>query len=215
MSTEVPAELDGLAGWTVDLMERLGGAGAGLAIFLENLFPPLPSEVILPMAGFAASLGRLSVVEAIVWTTIGSVAGAWVIYLLGAWLGHDRMSRLAAKLPLVDEEDIDKSTAWFARHGTKGVFFGRMLPFFRSFISVPAGVERMNFAVFTVLTTLGSLIWNSVFIGLGYGLGASWHLVEPYTAALQYVVMAGVVILVGWFVASRLRRRRRIKVSGQ
>ncbi|MFB1295978.1 DedA family protein [Mycobacterium sp. pW049] len=196
-------------------MERLGGAGAGLAIFLENLFPPLPSEVILPMAGFAASLGRLSVVEAIVWTTIGSVAGAWVIYLLGAWLGHDRMSRLAAKLPLVDEEDIDKSTAWFARHGTKGVFFGRMLPFFRSFISVPAGVERMNFAVFTVLTTLGSLIWNSVFIGLGYGLGASWHLVEPYTAALQYVVMAGVVILVGWFVASRLRRRRRIKVSGQ
>lgn len=210
MSTEVPAELGGLAGWTVELMDRLGGVGAGLAIFLENLFPPLPSEVILPMAGFAASLGRLSVVEAIVWTTIGSVAGAWVIYLLGAWLGHDRMSRLAAKLPLVDEEDIDKSTAWFARHGTKGVFFGRMLPFFRSFISVPAGVERMNFAVFTVLTTLGSLIWNSVFIGLGYGLGANWHLVEPYASGLQYIVLAVIAVLIVRFVASRLRSRARV-----
>lgn len=189
-------------------MERLGGIGAGLAIFLENLFPPLPSEVILPMAGFAASLGRLSVVEAIVWTTVGSVVGAWIIYLLGAWLGHERMSKLATKLPLVDKEDIDKSTAWFARHGTKGVFFGRMLPFFRSFISVPAGVERMNFLVFTALTTLGSLIWNSVFIGLGYGLGANWHLVEPYASALQYVVLGGLVLFLGWFVASRLRRRR-------
>lgn len=210
MSTEVPAELGGLAGWTVELMDRLGGVGAGLAIFLENLFPPLPSEVILPMAGFAASLGRLSVIEAIIWTTIGSVVGAWVIYLLGAWLGHDRMSRLATKLPLVDQEDIDKSTQWFARHGTKGVFFGRMLPFFRSFISVPAGVQRMNFLVFTALTTLGSLIWNSVFIGLGYGLGANWHLVEPYASGLQYIVLGVIAVLIVRFVASRLRRRSRV-----
>ena len=167
MSSPGTAELDGLAGWTVDLMERLGGPGAGLAIFLENVFPPLPSEVILPMAGFAASLGRLSVVEAVLWTTLGSVVGAWFIYWLGARLGHDRMRRLVLKVPLIDVEDIDKSAAWFARHGTKGVFFGRMLPFFRSFISVPAGTERMNFAVFTVLTFLGSLIWNSVFVGRG------------------------------------------------
>jgi membrane protein DedA with SNARE-associated domain len=209
LSTDATAELDGLAGWTVGLMENLGGAGAGLAIFLENLFPPLPSEVILPMAGFAASLGTLSVIEAIVWTTVGSVVGAWVIYLLGAWLGHERMTALAVKLPLVDREDIDKSVAWFAKHGTKGVFFGRMLPFFRSFISVPAGIERMNFGVFTVLTTLGSLIWNSVFIGLGYALGANWHVVEPYTSALQFVVLAGVAGFIGWFVTSRLRARAR------
>ena len=207
MSTEVPAELGGLAGWTVELMDRLGGVGAGLAIFLENLFPPLPSEVILPMAGFAASLGRLSVIEAIIWTTIGSVVGAWVIYLLGAWLGHDRMSRLATKLPLVDQEDIDKSTQWFARHGTKGVFFGRMLPFFRSFISVPAGVQRMNFLVFTALTTLGSLIWNSAFVAAGYGLGANWHRIEPYISRFQSVVLVVVLGLVAWFVVKRLRRR--------
>jgi len=202
------AELDGLAGWSVDMMERLGGPGAGLAIFLENLFPPLPSEVILPLAGFAARLGRFSAVEAIVWTTLGSVVGAWVIYLLGAWLGHDRMRALALKLPLVHAKDIDRCTAWFARHGAKGVFFGRMLPLFRSFISVPAGTERMNFALFTVLTTLGSLIWNSAFVAAGYALGANWHRVEPYSSVFQSVVLVVVVALVAWFIATRLRAAR-------
>ena len=213
MSSPGTAELDGLAGWTVDLMERLGGPGAGLAIFLENVFPPLPSEVILPMAGFAASLGRLSVVEAVLWTTLGSVVGAWFIYWLGARLGHDRMRRLVLRVPLIDVEDIDKSAAWFARHGTKGVFFGRMLPFFRSFISVPAGTERMNFAVFTVLTFLGSLIWNSVFVGAGYGLGANWHRVEPYASTFQYLVLSVVAVALGWLVVSRIRRRLRAKAG--
>jgi membrane protein DedA with SNARE-associated domain len=201
-------EIGGLAGWTVDLMERIGAPGAGLAIFVENLFPPVPSEVVLPMAGFAAQLGRLSLAEAVVWTTIGSVLGAWVLYGLGAWLGHERLRKLAARIPLIDVEDIDKTTAWFARHGTKAVFFGRMVPLFRSFISLPAGTERMNFAVFTLLTLLGSLIWNSIFIGAGYLLGASWHMIEPYTAALQYVVLTAVIAFVVWFVATRIRRRQ-------
>lgn len=160
-------EIGGLAGWTVALMERIGAPGAGLAIFIENLFPPVPSEVVLPMAGFAARLGRLSLTEAIVWTTLGSVLGAWALYVLGAWLGHERLRTLVARIPLIDVEDIDKTTAWFARHGTKAVFFGRMVPLFRSFISLPAGTERMNFSVFTLLTLLGSLIWNSIFIGAG------------------------------------------------
>lgn len=208
MSTDSIAELDGLAGWTVDVMELLGGPGAGLAIFLENIFPPLPSEVILPMAGFAAHLGVLSVAAAIIWTTLGSVLGAWLLYGLGAKLGHDRMRRVLSRFPLIDTEDIDKSSAWFARHGTKAVFFGRMLPLFRSFISVPAGTERMNFAIFTLFTALGSLVWNSVFVGLGYGLGANWHYVEPYSAIFQYIVLAVVAALVVRFVWSRLRRRR-------
>lgn len=206
MPTET-AEIGGLAGWTVGLMERIGGPGAGLAIFLENLFPPIPSEVVLPMAGFAARLGRLSLIEAVVWTTIGSVVGAWVLYAVGAWLGHDRVRALAARIPLIDVEDIDKTTAWFARHGTKAVFFGRMVPLFRSFISLPAGTERMNFAVFTLLTLTGSLIWNSLFIAAGYLLGANWHAIEPYSAALQYAVIVAVAGFVLWFVVSRVKRR--------
>ena len=207
MTTPAEAvQLDGAAGWAVDLMEHLGGPGAGLAIFVENLFPPIPSEVILPMAGFAARLGELSLVGAIVWTTMGSVLGAWMLYALGAYLGPDRIRRIVSRMPLMDGEDVDKSRAWFAKNGSKAVFFGRMLPLFRSFISIPAGIERMNFALFTVLTLLGSLIWNSVFVLAGYLLGANWHRVEPYASALQYIVLAAVILGVGWSVRSRLKR---------
>lgn len=207
MTTPAEAvQLDGAAGWAVDLMEHLGGPGAGLAIFVENLFPPIPSEVILPMAGFAARLGEMSLLGAIVWTTVGSVLGAWMLYALGAYLGPDRIRRIVSRMPLMDGEDVDKSRAWFAKHGSKAVFFGRMLPLFRSFISIPAGIERMNFALFTVLTLLGSLIWNSVFVLAGYLLGANWHRVEPYASALQYIVLAAVILGVGWSVRSRLKR---------
>ncbi|GAA2224719.1 hypothetical protein GCM10010413_18540 [Promicromonospora sukumoe] len=209
MSATDPApELDGIARWTVDLMETLGGPGAGLAIFIENIFPPIPSEVVLPMAGFAARLGDLSLAGAIIWTTIGSVAGAWVLYGLGAWLGHDRMRAIAARMPLVDVEDVDRTTAWFARHGTKAVFFGRMLPIFRSFISIPAGTERMGLLVFTLLTAAGSLIWNSIFVVAGYVLGANWHAVDPYASVLQYIVIGAVLVAVVWFLVGRVRRRR-------
>lgn len=207
-------QLGGAAGWAVDLMETMGGPGAGLAIFVENLFPPIPSEVILPMAGFAARLGELSVLSAIVWTTAGSVLGAWMLYALGAWLGHDRIRHIVSRMPLMDGEDVDKTRDWFAQHGNKAVFFGRMLPLFRSFISIPAGIERMNLAVFTALTLLGSLIWNSVFVLAGYLLGANWHRIEPYASALQYVVLAGVIVGVGWFLRSRLTRRARSDRAG-
>lgn len=207
LSTDT-ADIGGLAGWTVSLMERIGGPGAGLAVFLENLFPPIPSEVILPMAGFAARVGQLSLIEAVVWTTVGSVLGAWLLYGLGAWLGHDRVRTLIAKVPLIEVEDIDKTTAWFARHGNKAVFFGRMVPLFRSFISLPAGTERMNFALFTLFTLLGSLIWNSLFIGAGYVLGANWQTIEPYSAAFQYAVLAVVAFFVIRFVIKRVRRIR-------
>ncbi|MBJ7462324.1 MAG: DedA family protein [Mycolicibacterium sp.] len=213
-SPDEAIQLDGAAGWAVDLMETMGGPGAGLAIFVENLFPPIPSEVILPMAGFAARLGELSVLSAIVWTTAGSVLGAWMLYALGAWLGHDRIRRIVSRMPLMDGDDVDKTRAWFEKHGHKAVFFGRMLPLFRSFISIPAGVERMNFAMFTGLTTLGSAIWNSVFVLAGYLLGANWHRIDPYAAALQYVVLAAVVIGVGWFIRSRLKRRARSDRAG-
>ena len=201
-------EVDGVAGWSVDMMETLGGPGAGLAIFVENLFPPIPSEVILPMAGVAARLGELSLLGAIFWTTAGSVLGAWMLYALGAWLGHHRIRAIVSRMPLMDAADVDKTTAWFARHGHKAVFFGRMLPLFRSFISIPAGIERMNFAVFTVLTALGSLIWNTVFVMAGYLLGANWHRIDPYAATLQYIVLGAASVALGWFIWKRVRRRR-------
>jgi membrane protein DedA with SNARE-associated domain len=197
----------GIAGWAVTLMESLGAPGAGLAVALENLFPPLPSEVILPLAGFTASQGEMSLAGAIFWTTLGSVLGATALYYVGALLGRDRTRAIAARLPLVKTSDIDRTEAWFARHGTKAIFFGRMIPLFRSLISIPAGIERMPLPTFLTLTALGSVIWNTVFIMAGYLLGESWWRVEEYAGILQKVVIAAVVVAVVWFVAVRLRRK--------
>jgi membrane protein DedA with SNARE-associated domain len=203
--TDSGSWLTALADWTVSLMEAIGPVGAGLAIALESVFPPLPSEAILPMAGLAASRGNFSIVEAIVWTTLGSVVGAFLLYGLGAWLGADRLRRIAERMPLLHGDDVDKTVTWFQRHGGKAVFFGRMVPIFRSLISIPAGVARMPLWRFGLLTLAGSLIWNSVFVIAGFLLGESWHIVERYADVLQYVVIAAVVLAVAWFLVTRIR----------
>jgi membrane protein DedA with SNARE-associated domain len=200
---------DGLVGFVVGLVDRLGSPGAGLAVALENLFPPIPSEVILPLAGFAASRGTINLFAAIAWTTLGSVVGAVALYYVGVVLGRDRVRAIAARLPLVKMRDVDRTEAWFARHGGKAVFFGRMIPIFRSLISIPAGVERLRFGTFLLYTTLGSLIWNIVFVLAGYLLGENWQAVESYVGTFQNLVIAGCALAVGYFVISRLVRKRR------
>ncbi|TMR15807.1 DedA family protein [Nonomuraea turkmeniaca] len=195
--------------WLVGLMETLGAPGAGLAIALENLFPPLPSEVILPLSGFTASRGEMDLLAVLVCTTLGSVVGALALYWVGALLGRERVHAIAALLPLVKVSDIEKTEAWFARHGRKTVFFGRMIPIFRSLISIPAGVERMPLATFTLLTTAGSLIWNTIFVLAGYFLGENWSLVEAYVGIGTNIVIAMVVAAVLVFVGVRLAERRK------
>lgn len=197
--------LGALLDWSVSLMDIVGPPGAGIAIALENLFPPLPSEVVLPMAGLAASKGSFTLFEAIAWTTAGSIAGAFLLYGLGAWLGVDRLRRVASRVPLLHPEDIDRTVGWFHRHGGAAVFFGRMIPIFRSLISIPAGVTRMPLWRFGLLTAAGSLIWNSIFVMTGFLLGESWPIVEQYVDVLQYVVIGAVALAVGWFVFARTR----------
>jgi len=193
--------------WVNGLMDTLGAPGAGVAIALENLFPPIPSEAILPLAGFAASTGRMSLVAVLLWTTAGSVIGALALYGVGALLGRDRTVALAARLPLVKISDIERTEAWFLRHGTKAVFFGRMIPVFRSLVSVPAGVERMPLPVFLTLTTLGSALWNTAFVLAGHALGANWAQVTDLVSAYSKVVLAAAALAVAAFVAVRLLRR--------
>ncbi len=195
--------------WVTDLMETLGAPGAGIAIALENLFPPLPSELFLPLAGFTASQGKMNLFAAILWTTTGSVAGALALYYFGAALGRDRIRAIAQRMPLVKVSDVDRTEEWFARHGKATVFFGRMVPIFRSLISIPAGVERMPLPGFLLLTAAGSLIWNSALIVAGYVLGANYHLVDQYMGTVTKVVIGLVVLGVGWFVVSRLTQRKK------
>lgn len=203
-----PMILGNLVQWVLDVMGTIGAPGAGLLIALENIFPPLPSELILPVAGATAATGKFGIVEAILWTTAGSVAGAFVLYLLGAWLGSDRTGRLIARIPLMSYSDYTRSHAWFGRHGGKAIFFGRMIPMFRSFISIPAGVERVPLVKFGLLTGAGSLIWNSVFVIAGFKLGENWTVVQDYAGIFSNVVLVIVVIALLWFIIGRIRRHR-------
>lgn len=197
-----------LVDWVTDLMHTAGAPGAALAIALENLFPPLPSEVFLPLAGFTAAQGKMSLLDAIAWTTLGSVAGALLLYWVGALLGRDRVRRIAARMPLVRVSDVDKTEAWFLRNGYRAVFFGRMIPVFRSLISIPAGVERMRLAPFLAYTAAGSLLWNTALILAGYLLGDNWHLVEQYVGLGSKVVLGLAVVTAVIFVVTRLSKRR-------
>ncbi|MEZ0448680.1 DedA family protein [Cellulomonas sp. ICMP 17802] len=204
-----PSTLTGVAGWAVHLMDTLGVVGAAIAIALENVFPPLPSEIILPLAGFTASQGSFSLVAAIAWTTVGSVVGAAVLYLVGALIGRERTRALVARIPLVSLDDVDRSEAFFARHARTAVFVGRMVPVFRSLISIPAGVERMPVGTFLLLTAAGSAVWNTIFVCAGYLLGESWGAVDQYAGIFQWLVIAVVAAMAVWFVVSRLRARSR------
>lgn len=203
-------ELTGIAGWAVSMMEALGGLGVALLIAIENLFPPIPSEIILPLAGFTASQGgSFTLVEAIVWASIGSVAGAIMLYGIARLFGRERTRAFLNWLPLTKESDVDKTEEFFEKYKRPTVFFGRMLPIFRSLISLPAGVVKMNFPLFIVLTTIGSAIWNTALVSAGFGLGSNWHLVESYVGVLSKLVLAVVLVgLIVWLVL-RLRDRRR------
>ncbi|WP_313451057.1 DedA family protein [Brevibacterium casei] len=201
--------LSGFSAWTVRIMETLGPIGVGFLVFLDNIFPPIPSELVLPLAGFTASRGQLSLVLAIVFATIGSVVGAVLLYAIGRWIGLDRIVRVAVKMPLVDVADVHKTVSWFDRHGDKAVFFGRMIPIFRSLISIPAGMRAMPMVKFIFLTAAGSTIWNTVLIVAGFLLGENWSIVETYAGYFQTLVIAVVVIAVVVWIVLKVRSRRR------
>ena len=204
---------DGLAGFFVDLMERLGLLGAAIAVGADNLFPPIPSEIILPLAGFAAAQGTFSLTGALLATTLGSVVGAMILYGLGRGFGRERAVWVFTHVPLLKLGDLERTEAWFAKHGYKAIFFGRMIPIFRSLISLPAGVERMNVGLFLLLTAGGSAVWNAIWVVAGFRLGEEWDRVEPYADTFQKVVVLAVAVLVCVFVVVRVReyfpRRRR------
>lgn len=202
-------DLTGLVGWVADVIAALGSPGVGLLIALENLFPPLPSEAVLPLAGYLASQDRLSLWGAVVFSTLGSVLGALALYVLGRLLGRNRIARLLGPIPLVEAEDLDQAWEWWDRHGGKAVLIGRVVPLVRSFVSIPAGVERMPLLPFLGLTALGSLVWNVALIGAGWLLGDQWEDVGSYSDYLNYGVVLAILALLARFVWKRRHRIRR------
>lgn len=201
-------ELTGLVGVAADVMDAFGEVGVGLLVAAENLFPPIPSELVLPLAGFLAAQGRLSLTLTIVAATVGSVVGAVILYEAGRRLGLRRVRSIVARLPLMQAEDVDRADQWFARHGQSAVLFGRCLPVVRSLVSVPAGVARMPRWRFVLLTGLGSLAWNGTFVGGGYALGAQFDRVEQYSGYLDLAVYVAIAVLLVLGVRRALRDRR-------
>lgn len=201
-------EYDGFIGWVLSLMDTLGEAGVGVAVLLETFIPPIPSEAVLPGAGFLAYDGRMNFWLAWLMATLGALLGAWIWYVLGAWFGRDRTRRIVGKIPLMDYEDFDRAEAFFARWGVTAVFFGRCVPLVRSFISIPAGIARMSFAKFTVFTVMGSGIWNAIWIGLGFAFGPAIRpALEQWSGVLSWLVVLAMLGLIVWVIVTRLIRK--------
>ncbi|TBN58668.1 DedA family protein [Glaciihabitans arcticus] len=189
-------------------MQNIGEWGVGLFTLLETVFPPIPSEIVLPLAGFLSQQGDLNLVLVIVTSTVGAYLGALLLYFLGAKLGLERSIRGLSKLPLVDRSDFEKAADWFGRHGRSAVFFGRLIPGVRSLISLPAGAARMNLLTFSIFTVAGSALWNTLLISLGAALGTQYNLIEQYSRYLNYAVYVAIAGVVVWLVVRRIRRNR-------
>lgn len=198
--------MQGIIDWIVNLMELLGAPGVGIAILLENLFPPIPSEVVLPLAGFTVAQGSLNWLAVFIWSVVGSVVGAYVLYGIGAWLGLDRLRRIADWMWLVKASDVDAAMDFFNKYGRPSIFFGRLIPGVRSLISIPAGLDRMNLLVFGLWTTLGSGIWNAILVYLGYALGANWEKATGYVDAYSKVIYVVLLLIILGFLVFFVRR---------
>jgi membrane protein DedA with SNARE-associated domain len=199
----------GITGFLLDLVDKLGAVGVGLTILIETVIPPIPSEAVLGAAGVLINSGRMSIVPVILFATLGSLVGALFFYAIGRALGPERSRSFLNRLPLVEDEDVENTFAWFERHGRPAVLLGRMVPIVRSFVSVPAGVVRMPLPEFLLFTAIGSLIWNTVLVSLGVAAG---DFIEKNLHYFDYVVVAVVVLAVGWMVYRRAKdsyRRRR------
>jgi len=203
--------LSAFVNWAKDVIEAVGYPGLAFLITLENVFPPIPSEGVLPMAGFLASEGKMNLLLAIVAATIGSVVGALILYGIGVWFGEDRLRTVVRRWGAwlgVSEHDVDKADAWFDRHGGLAVMICRVVPIVRSLISIPAGLRRMHLGTFVLYTALGSALWNTILIGAGWILGDHWERVGVYVDYFEYVAIAGVLVFAIWWVWNRMIKRR-------
>lgn len=203
-----------LTDWVIDVIDALGYLGVALLVALENVFPPIPSEVVLPAAGIWANRGGRGGFELVVMilsATLGSLAGAWVLYLLGAAVGEDRVRAFIRRWGRwfgVKEKDLDTADSWFDRHEELAVLLCRCVPLVRSVVSVPAGLRRMNPVRFTAYTAAGSAVWNTGLIMVGFFAQHHWETVQDVVSYVQYVVVLVILLAIAWFVWRRIIRVR-------
>lgn len=205
--------------FAVDLIDQLGLIGAAALIAIEVVILPIPSELILLLTGFNVSLDRFIYITAILATTAGSLIGALFLYWMGYAFSEERLEFLVTKYGKfvgIKLTDLQKTAIWFERHGAQLVFFGRLIPLIRSLVSIPAGLTEMKLSKFILFTTLGSATWNTIWITVGFFLGARWQEAEKYTKYLDLVVYAGIAVVAVIFLYKtitsliKLRKNRQI-----
>jgi len=199
--------------WVTDIMEQFGYLGVFLMMALENVFPPIPSEIVLPFGGFLTTYTELTVAGVIIAATLGSVIGAMILYGIGLLLDVERLEKIVDRwghILRIKKEDIHKADAWFDKYGYWTVLFCRMIPLIRSLISIPAGMSNMNFWLFLLFTTIGTVIWNVILISIGVMLGANWHdilgFMDVYSNIVYALIVIGFVIIVIWFIKKNKRK---------
>ena len=212
--------LGDLATWVQDVINQFGYFGVALLVIVENVFPPIPSEIVLPFAGFVAQQGAgvanaaesdTTVIGMMIAATIGSVVGALILYFVSAAIGPDRLRAFVEKFGKwfgVKSSDLARAEAWFDRRSSLAVLVGRCVPLIRSIVSIPAGFRRMKLSSFVVLTAIGSAVWNIALIGAGAVLKDQWDVVGDYIGVFQWVVILVIVVFIVRFLISLVKRRR-------
>ena len=199
--------IEWILNWAISVVESLGYVGVAFLVALENLFPPIPSEVVLPLAGFVASSGEASLGGMVAAATVGSMIGAYTLYGISAAIGPVRLRRIVNRYGRylgLNEADLDRAEEWFDQRARTVVLVSRCVPLMRSLISIPAGFRRMPLLTFSLYTLAGSLIWNLALIGAGYFLGERWQQAEQPADILQKAVLLAMAVAVAWFVWRRM-----------
>ncbi|WP_066343198.1 DedA family protein [Geminocystis sp. NIES-3708] len=196
--------------WITNTMNSLGYMGIALLMFLENLFPPIPSELIMPLAGFTVSQGKMELIPAIVAGVIGTILGAFPWYYFGKLVDESRLEKLADKYGkwiFVSATDISKANQWFNKYGNIAVFLGRLVPGIRTLISLPAGINNMNMSSFIIYSTIGTLLWVSLLTGSGYVLGDNYELVEQYIAPVSKIALLSIIFFfLIWIIRKQMKK---------
>ena len=199
-------------------MQIMGYPGLSLVMFLENVFPPIPSEIVLPLAGTLtvssdpAVAPQFKMVNVILWATLGSFLGAWIWYWVGYLISEERVRKLLQKIGkiiMITEKDLDQALSWFNKYGEWCVFFGRMVPIIRTLISVPAGLSKMHWLKFSIFTIVGTMLWN-IFLGFaGRILGDNYTVIVDWIDKFKEIIIILCVLAVVVFYARRIYKRKK------
>ena len=200
----------------INFMNQFGYIGVFLLIAIENIFPPIPSEVILTFGGYMTTYSKLNVPLVILFSTLGSIVGAIALYYIGKILNKERLIKIVScrlgKILCLKKEDIEKADSWFDNKGYKSVFFCRFVPIVRSLISIPAGMSEMNMPKFLIYTTIGSLIWNSVLVILGSIVGENWNSIVSIFDTYSNIALIILIILffgfIIWFYKKKIKKQQ-------